>query len=377
MKKRLIGTFTALAFVGSFILANYLSGNSITLQVSLNRATHWLESLFYTSQEPNQSPAHTEQVTTHQNLKKQYSHVEVGYAKTCKDTSLGKIKYKKVGQVYTWVDDKGIANFSSTPPKNDDFTLLNYAGEKVFDYFTLNLNLNAENVPYDFHQKLTLKLNKLFEVYGQLVDSSSLKKVDIKLNIFTSKHAFNQIKAKHNMSDSDNTLGFYSHATNQAFLLLTNHATTMRTATHEAAHAINRAIIGYSPRWLNEGLAEYSEYIEVKGQISKVYPNQNWTNNGLLSEQVLPLEQLLTATNHDWNSKLKNKLYATSWAFIYFMMDNPQRKNMLAKVIQLEQQNLCDINDIWQVKTVLDLPRKELQRQFTRWARRDLQKQLI
>ncbi len=364
-----------IAFVGSFWLANYFSDQRISLHAQLNKAIHWVESLFYAEPEVNQPPANTKQPIAKEEPKKQYSHVEVGNARACKDTSLGEVKYKKVGEVYTWVDERGIANFSSTPPQKGDFKLLSYAGERVFDYFILDLN--TERLPYDFHQKLTLKLNKLFEVYGRLLDSSSLKKVDINLRVYASKVAFNQIKAKHNMPIGDNTPGFYSHGSNQAHLLLTNHAATMRTATHEAVHAINRGIIGYSPKWLNEGLAEYSEYIEVKGNSSRVYPNQNWTSKGFVSKQLLPLDKLLTATNADWNSKLRTRLYATSWAFIYFMMDNLQRKAMLAKVIKYEQQNLCDVIGIQQVEKAMGMSIKGLKRQFVHWANRRLRTQTI
>ncbi len=370
LKKRFIGILTMLAFVGSFLLANYFSDHGISLHAQLNKAIHWVESLFGEDSDLDRPPANTKQAVIKAKPKEQYQHLEVGNVKACKDTSLGEVKYKKVGEVYTWVDERGIANFSSTPPKKGEFTLLNYAGEKVFDYFTLDLN--TESLPYDFHQKLTLKLNKLFEVYGQLLDRSLLKKVDINLRIYASKTAFNQIKAKHNMPIGDNTPGFYSHASNQAHLLLTSHAATMRTATHEAAHAINRGIIGYSPKWLNEGLAEYSEYIEVAGHNSRVYPNENWTSNGLVSEQLLPLGKLLTATNSDWNSEIRNRLYATSWAFVYFMMDNQQRKGLLAKVIKYEQQNLCNVTDMQQVEKIIGMSIKELQRQFSYWANQRL-----
>ncbi|WP_114326666.1 hypothetical protein [Candidatus Colwellia aromaticivorans] len=375
MKKRLIGIFTLLAFVGSFLLASYFSDHGISLHAQLNKTIHWVESLFADVPELKKPPANTRQAVAKAKPKKQYQHVEVGNARACKDTSLGEVKYKKVGEVYTWVDERGIANFSSTQPKNGEFRVLNYAGEKVFDYFSLDLN--AESLPYDFNQKLTLKLNKLFEIYGQLLDRSSLKKVDINLRIYASKITFNQIKAKNNMPVSDNTPGFYSHATNQAHLLLTNHAATMRIATHEATHAINRGIIGYSPKWLNEGLAEYSEYIEVDGQNGRVYPNKNWTNNNHMSKQLLPLNKLLTATNGDWNSELRSRLYATSWAFIYFMMDNQQRKGMLAKVIKYEQQNLCDVTGIKQVENIIGLPIKGLQRQFNHWTNLRLRAQTI
>lgn len=366
MKRTGIGILTILAFVASFLLASYFSDHGVSLYAQLNKTIHWVESLFSDAPELNKTPVNTGQTITNLQPKKQFQHVEVGNAGACKDTSLGEVKYKKVGDVYSWIDEKGIANFSSTPPNRGEFELLNYAGEKVFDYFSLDLN--TASLPYDFNQRLTLKLNKLFKLYGQLLDSSSLKKVDINLRVYASEVAFNQIKAKHNMPIGDNTPGFYSHGSNQAHLLLTNQAATMRTATHEATHAINRGIIGYSPKWLNEGLAEYSEYIEVKGQVSSVYPNKSWTNNNRISEKLLPLHTLLSATNSDWDSPLRNRLYATSWAFIYFMMDNQQRKGMLAKAIKSEQRNLCNINSLQQVEQVMGIPVKGLQRQFDNWT---------
>lgn len=367
MKRRVIGILTVCAFVVSFLLANYFSDHGISLHAQLNKTIHWVESLFGDDSELDRPPTNTKQAIATVKPKKQYQHVEVGNARACKDTSLGEVKYKKVGDIYTWTDENGVYNVSDKPPKEGDFKLLNYAGEKVFDYFTLDLN--TESLPYDFHQKLTLKLNKLFEVYGQLLDRSSLKKIDINLRVYASKVAFNQIKAKHNMPIGDNTPGFYSHGSNQAHLLLTSHAATMRTATHEAVHAINRGIIGYSPKWLNEGLAEYSEYIEVEGQVSRVYPNESWTNNNRMPEKLIPLHTLLAATNSDWDSELRNRLYATSWAFIYFMMDNQQRKAMLAKVIRSEQQNLCDVADLQQVEKIIGMPVKRLQKQFSHWKR--------
>lgn len=360
-----------LAFLVSFLLANYFSDHGISLHAQLNKGIHWIESLFGEDIVLDKSPANiSEHTIAQEKPKKLYPHVEVGKIKACKDTSLGEAKYKKVGEVFTWIDERGIANFSSTSPNKGEFKVINYAGEKVFDYFTLDLN--TESLPYDFYQKLTLKLNKLFEVYGQLLDRPSLKKVDINLRVHASKLTFNKIKAKHNMPISDNTLGFYSHVSNQAHLLLINHESTMRTAIHEAAHAINRGIIGYSPKWLNEGLAEYSEYIEIKGQSNRVYPNQNWTRKGVVLEPLLPLDELLSANKSDWDSTIKNRLYATSWAFIYFMLDNQQRKDMLAKVIKYEQQNLCDVIGIKQVENIIGIPIEELQNQFSYWSSRRL-----
>jgi hypothetical protein len=364
------------AFVGSFFLADHFDRNSLYLPKQVSQGLRWVESLFtdvevltkLDSESLNNSKKKFEAtVTLPREDEQQYSHVAIGTKPVCKDISLDKIKYKKVGDIYTWTDKNDVYHVSDKPPTEGKFKLFNYAGEKVFDYFLLDLN--TENLPYDFNEKLTLKLNKLFEIYGQLLDRSSLKKVDIKLRIYASKVAFNQVKAKNNMPVSDNTPGFYSHATNQAHLLLTNHEATMRIATHEATHAINRGIIGYSPRWLNEGLAEYSEYIDVKGMNAHVYPNKDWTRNGRISEKLLPLNRLFNANDNLWNSNQRQRLYATSWAFIYFMMENPHRKSMLAKVIRNEQKNICDVTDDKNIELEIGLSMDILQKQFSGWSR--------
>lgn len=360
------------------MLASYFTDNKVYLYEALNKNIVWLTSHFSNKEnlhKPsiNSIPTNIISINNISPIKphapeEYYQHSEMSRTYNCKDTALGTVKYKKVGDIYTWVDEKEVVHFSSTPPVKGDFRLLSYAGEKVFDYFTLDFN--TENLPYDFNEKLTLKLNKLFEVYGQLIDHVSLKKVDINLLFYASQHSFEQAKIHYNMPISDNVAGFYSSMNNQAHLLLTSYAATMRTATHEATHAINRGIIGYSPRWLNEGLAEYSEYITVANDNAKVYPNITWIKKNQLSEFVLPLSTLLTANGKDWNSALKTRFYATSWAFIYFMMDHPQRKDMLAKRIKNEQRNLCDVivTDINEIEKTIGTSVNILQKQFNHWV---------
>lgn len=368
----MIGAITMVAFVASFLLASYFSGNNISLQTQLRNTLQWVESFFIDEPEAVISKTTIDKVK----FKDEASHhVEVGRRPVCKDTSLGELEYKKVGEVYTWTDEYGMPHFSDTPPSKGDFESLNYAGQKVFDYFTLDLN--TESLPYDFNQKLSLKLNKLFELYGQLLDTSSLKKVDINLRVYQSNIAYEQIQNEHNMPSGSKSNGFYSYSNNQAYLIFTTNERTMRTAAHEATHAINRAIIGYTPRWLNEGLAEYSEFIQVKGKSAIVYPNEDWTNKSFISKQLLPLSALFSANNSQWNSGLRQRLYTTSWAFVYFMMEHPQRKSILAKLIKSEQQNLCNILDWENIEQQLEIPLNILQKQFSLWSKSKLRRQSI
>lgn len=370
--------------MGSFQLANHFAEKNIDLPHQVTQSIRWFESLFLDVQElevgtteilANKTVKPEQSVELADDIEQNYSHVEVGNRHSCVDTSLGELKYKKVGNIYTWTDDNDVYHVSDKAPEEGQFELLDYAGEKVFDYFSLDLN--TESLPYNFNQKLTVKLNKLFELYGKLLDRSSLKKVDIKLRVYKSNKAFEQIKKQHNMSSANNINGFYSYGNNQAYLLFKNNERTMRVAAHEATHAINRAIIGYSPRWLNEGLAEYSEYIQVVGNSATVYPNEDWTNKYFISEPLLPLSSLFSANRSQWSSGLTQQLYTTSWAFVYFMMEHPQRKSILAKIIKNEQKNLCNIIDRNKMEQQLEVPLNVLQKQFSSWSKSKLRRQSI
>jgi len=375
--KRKIGyiAITFVAFLISFGTANYFSKNSVSLPTMVNQTIHWFESLF--DKELDLSTAQVPLTINGAKAKpkQQYQHVEVGNAPVCRDTSLGNIKYKKVGEVYTWTDENGTPHFSDTPPDKGDYSQLDYAGEKVLDYFLLDLN--TESLPYDFNQKLTVKLNKLFGLYGKLLDTSSLKKVDINLQVIANKATYQNIQKAHNMAVGNQSNGFYSHAYNKAYLLYTNEQQAMQTAIHEATHAINRAIIGYSPKWLNEGLAEYSETIHVASKTVNVYPNQNWTSNGIISEKLVSLEVLFSAESKGWNGQLRQRLYATSWAFIYFMMEDSNRKAMIARVINAEQVNVCDVVNKHSLEELFGTTINQLQRQFSHWSKGKLRAQSI
>lgn len=371
---------TVIAFLASFYLANHYAENKLDIPSQISQSIRWFESLFL-SEQPNEADTllnkekQFDLKAPHDDKHQQYSHVEVGKRSVCIDTSLGELQYKKVGDIYTWTDEEGIYHVSDKAPDDVQYDIYDYAGKKVFDYFSLDLNTEA--LPYDFNQKLTAKLNKVFELYGKLLDISSLKKVDINLQVFRSKTDYEQMKKQHNMPAGNKSDGFYSHSNNQAYLVYKSNDRTMRTAAHEATHAINRAIIGYTPRWLNEGLAEYSEFIQVASNSAKVYPNSDWTNKNVISKELLPLKELFSASSGQWNSALRHRLYATSWAFIYYMMEHPERKSVLAKLIKIEQANLCNITPLYEIEEELGVQLSILQNQFSRWSRSKLRRQSI
>jgi hypothetical protein len=365
-KKILFGFATLFAFLLSFVLASYFSGNALTLPRELEQAMVFLGSLFDVEPNDVSSIERTPNIVSHiSSIRPEF--VATPSFTTCTDTSKGKLQYKKVGAIYTWQDEQGIAHFSDQKPVSDSFNTLNFAGEKVFDYFSLNLT--AGNLPYDFRQKLEVKLKAIFELYGHLLDKSSLKKIEINLNVFGSKTSYEQYKIASKVTVSADAPGFYVGDKNEAALLYSGDEQTMVIALHEATHAINRGIIGFMPRWLNEGMAKYAEQVQVAHAHASVQINDDFTQQGHISTPLLSLNTLFNATQADWDSNIRFRLYATAWAFVYYMMDEPHRKQLFAKLINVEQSKLCDEQNSDTVLKLLGLPLQNLQRQFTVWSK--------
>ena len=76
------------------------------------QSIRWFESLFLDTQELE--AVSTERLDNNtvkldiDDTEQNYSHVEVGNRHVCVDTSLGELKYKKVGNIYTWTDDNDV-----------------------------------------------------------------------------------------------------------------------------------------------------------------------------------------------------------------------------------------------------------------------------
>lgn len=347
-----------ISFTLSYLVASYLSNNRLNLSSTLKP---FLELV---NKDDTEILLVDEPIEPNISKVTKPNHIQVNNLPTCKDTSIGKIKYKKVNNVYIWIDDNGIENYSDKPPITSNYQIYNYAGRLVYDYFSLNLQTSKTSST--FRTELENKITKVFKLYGYLLDKDSLRKVEINQRIYNSPEQF-YIDSNQYGKLLASTTGFYTSSNNQASILFTTTSQTINTAVHEATHAINRGVIGLSNKWLNEGLSEYKENISTISNSINVVPNTSWTRNSRFIHKPLSLIELFNAPDADWNSEKSNQLYASSWGFIYYMMENPMRKSVLAQLIKREQLERCNKIDLPTIESILNnIDRLEIE--FQLWA---------
>ncbi|MFP3426449.1 DUF1570 domain-containing protein [Pseudoalteromonas sp. SIMBA_162] len=168
--------------------------------------------------------------------------------------------------------------------------------------------------------------------------------------------------------DPRNSVGMYFHASNSAFIEYRNTQNAMSTAVHEAVHAINKAVLGYTPRWLNEGFAEYFEIIKNHMQTGIVEPNNSWTINNKLAKGVFNISRLI-GSEESWKQNNTSKLYASSWATIYFLMDSSQGRILLKNIMLAEQESPCNKLQPKQLKNMLYSQFPNFSKVYAQWLK--------
>ena len=256
----------------------------------------------------------------------------------CTDNALGEVKYKQVGGLYVWTDERGIKNISDQKPDNADAELIGGMTSDVLDFF--ELKLTAQGLPPEFEDQLKVKLNTVFRAYADLLGKNALKKVALNLTILPDRRSYEAAIKKMGSNPSGN-VGMYFNQPNSAFIEYRGDINTMRTAVHEAVHAINNALIGSTARWLNEGLAEYFEFTQVILQQRIIHPNPSWVEDAKFNGNLLGPEQLFLTSN-GWPASASSELYSSSWAVIYYLMDSAKGKQILTRYINAERKQPCD-----------------------------------
>jgi hypothetical protein len=102
-----------------------------------------------------------------------------------------------------------------------------------------------------------------------------------------------------------------------------------KTVFHETSHLLLRSQTHYCPRWLNEGLSEYFEELDLTSATPVVHsqPAKDKRMKKRLPEGHVPaLESYLTQTNRQW-SREDNHSDAPrtmAWSLVYYLMDSPK-----------------------------------------------------
>ena len=196
--------------------------------------------------------------------------------------------------------------------------------------------LNFHNCKIEDRKKEEIErgVRMMLKIYKNVFDFDVSKNFQITFQIFGDRKGY--IKYRSENSGSSSGVGYYSVGKKEAVIgqYCDRCYCYIKTVYHEASHAILHEHL-WHPKWLQEGIAEYFEMMEVYDDkvVIGFSPDrdkacQEWLEEG----QLIPVNDLLTLSKSQFN-KQNSKMRSLSWSFIYFLMSSKEGQSILKNLI--------------------------------------------
>ena len=267
-------------------------------------------------------------------------------------TCIDKKKPPKDKTLYTWIGVDGTRHISDKPRILNDKTSLRVAG--VIKPDNISINFLSQNLSYAVRKASTDKVNRAMKMFGEITPEAAIVPVVASVRSFKTRALYNQYSKKKSSLKTP-TAGFYTSGNNESVVLIRDDESTANTVAHEIVHTINQHWYGQIARWLNEGMAEYAENL-----------SQSHWQSYLLRNQPVSLSELFTSTRNSWDNDTQRH-YATSWAFVAFLM--AKEKQFMSRLLLKESENGCAELSVNDIQKLYGRPIAQLEREFLRWLK--------
>ncbi len=156
----------------------------------------------------------------------------------------------------------------------------------------------------------------------------------IVLRVFSSFDKYKYHQELNSNARSNN--GYFSRSMQEIILYDNNRI--MKTFHHEFNHYLLRSHFKNPPKWINEGLSEYFEYLNVADscyispQKKKMARIKKWISNDFDKD----VEQVLKASNKQWtkqNIKPEYRSSTISYAIVFFLMSTEDGERIIGKIL--------------------------------------------
>ncbi|SQH76713.1 conserved protein of unknown function [Shewanella benthica] len=244
-------------------------------------------------------------------------------------------------RIYSWTDENGQMHFTDDDRQyaQHDIALTQYQEPEYS--FELEVNSAGGKLPLFYKDKVTAAIKKVSDIYKSYLPHSGVAPVKVNLTLAKSKASYNNLQAKY-APKLGPSQGFYVARQNMAVVHHKNDRQAHQTSVHESVHVLNAGLFGPTPRWFNEGMAEYFESIEMSG-LSATIPARDWKRT--LAGKQLSLNALLSSKRQTWAGSQQSSMYAQSHSLIHFLMSTEQGKQTITALLAHMVQTRCEASD--------------------------------
>ncbi|MBT32711.1 MAG: hypothetical protein CMO01_23865 [Thalassobius sp.] len=233
---------------------------------------------------------------------------------------------------------------------------------------TPNIKIAYEGYKPNETEALKIKnaITFLHHYYKNKLGLQFSKDLKIKLRIFGDYYSYKIYQLGFSRSTTDGA--FYSSKFDEAVVWKRKDAEILlKDICHEVSHLLVGNLVGDKnqafkkrPLWINEGLSEYFENLDIEFESIKVQPNvvklercREW----LLKNEMVPLSDYLGFSNKEWKENDgKENVYQSrtiGWSLMYFIFSKPEGAEIVGKMLKYMVANQYDENNAYKAVELL------------------------
>lgn len=254
-----------------------------------------------------------------------------------------KITDVKPQSIYRWTDENGRVHFGERSQSDNAHNL-----SKTYGRQTQGIKLTLEFQGWQGNSQLESELHKeaslLYRILTRYIPKAQWRQINLNLVIFRNQAAFEAYKQQQQANAG--WVAYYDGRRNQAFLAVQpNHQTTMRIARHEMTHAMMLGMLGSTPIWISEGVAQYLE--QLSWQLSSAQIEADQYAFEQLSADAAPYQfkTMVGMSHRQFNGENQQQNYTQSAAMMHFLLGHKAGQQWLRKTLGYFAQNPCGAYD--------------------------------
>lgn len=237
-----------------------------------------------------------------------------------------------LSEIYQWTDEKGKIHYSDRNPGNNN-SLDVSAIYNVEDAFTIDIEGREYRIPLKTKGIIRNSVIKMGEILSDKLGVEYKDGAHVNVIIFGDTKGYQAYGGKKQSG------GYYSIKNKEAVIRKSNSVDkTLESVIHETSHLLLSFNYGNTPRWLDEGLAEYFEKMKLLFSSVEIPPDHRWNNklkSHLKAGNLVTISEYVTQTPNEWvlaNDANDNLGYAYGWSLVFFLMSSEEGQNTLRQL---------------------------------------------
>lgn len=216
-------------------------------------------------------------------------------------------------KIYSWTDKNGKVHYGDRKVNNVEQTQVEIkTNTSTWQQYNIVVT-DVDGVLSDAEKSTIQKdVNWVYRFYKQVMYFDMHKTIPISIRLFNTQEDYGKYRVSLGYSDGKKSWGVFLPARNEIVLYINTRerALTFNTIKHEVSHAILENTAGFVPAWLDEGMAENIEYLELQESKFSLLPHRgnHWVVNRDAKKGIpVNLKELLSLKSSSFRSQNKEK----------------------------------------------------------------------